>query len=64
MRKLLARFFLSIYITIKAIDIRDVFFFSGLILLGYGLFLFIPWCSFTVCGLILMIFSLIMKAKI
>lgn len=37
-----------------AFDIRLVFFFGGLILLGYGLFLYLPWVSFSVCGVILM----------
>jgi len=35
-------------------DIRILFFFGGLGLLGYGLFLYLPWVSFSVCGLILM----------
>ena len=35
-------------------DIRIVFFFGGLSLLGYGLFLYLPWVSYSVCGVILM----------
>ena len=37
-----------------AFDIRIVFFFGGLSLLGYGLFLYLPWVSYSVCGVILM----------
>ena len=37
-----------------AFDIRIVLFFGGLSLLGYGLFLYQPWVSFSVCGVILM----------
>lgn len=41
---------------IAAVDIRDIFIFGGLGLLGYGLFLFKgPWLAFTVCGTLLMI---------
>lgn len=36
------------------IDIRDCFVFGGLGLLGYGLYLFRPWVSFTICGAILL----------
>jgi len=35
-------------------DIRIVLFFGGLFMLGYGLFLYQPWLSFSVCGVILM----------
>ena len=38
----------------KAVDLRDCFVFGGLILLGYGLYLFRPWVSFAVCGAILL----------
>jgi len=27
---------------------------SGLLLLGYGLYLFAPWVSFSICGLLLL----------
>ena len=47
----------------EAFDIRPVFFFSGLILLGYGLFLYLPWVSFSVCGLILMVIGWVMGDK-
>ena len=35
-------------------DIRIVLFFGGLGLLFYGLFLYLPWLSYSVCGVILM----------
>ena len=46
-----------------AFDIRLVFFFGGLILLGYGLFLYLPWVSFSVCGVILMATGWLMGGK-
>lgn len=47
----------------NAFDIRVVFFFGGLILLGYGLFLYLPWVSFSVCGVILMVVGWLMRGK-
>jgi len=46
---------------IKSFDIRDVFVFGGLALLGYGLYLFEPWISFSVCGGLLMIIGYVMR---
>lgn len=42
----------------KTIDLRDCFVFGGLALLGYGLYQFQPWVSFTVCGAILLAIGL------
>jgi hypothetical protein len=47
----------------EAFDIRVVLFFGGLILLGYGLFLYLPWVSFSVCGVILMAVGWLMGDK-
>jgi hypothetical protein len=47
----------------KAFDIRIVFFFGGLSLITYGLFLYLPWVSFSVCGLILMVVGWLMEGK-
>jgi len=41
----------------------DVFLFGGLCLLGYGLFLFSPWVSFAICGVLLMAIGLFMGLK-
>jgi len=42
-----------------AFDSRDVFFFGGLSMLGYGLYLqYGQWLSFSVCGAILMLLGL------
>jgi hypothetical protein len=41
-----------------AIDLRDLFVFGGLGLLGYGLFQFRPWVAFAVCGAILLAIGL------
>lgn len=38
----------------KAADIRDLFVFGGLALLGYGLWLYAPWLGFAVAGALLM----------
>ena len=38
----------------KTIDIRDVFVFGGLGMLGYGLYLLHPWLGWSVAGGILM----------
>jgi hypothetical protein len=35
-------------------DLPDFLCFAGLCLLGYGLFLFLPWVSFAVCGCLLL----------
>jgi len=48
---------------IAAFDIRDVFVLSGLILLGYGLYLLRPWLAFSVCGVILIAFGFLMGGK-
>lgn len=47
----------------EGFDIRPFFFFGGLILMGYGLFLYLPWVSFSVCGLILMVIGWVMGDK-
>ena len=33
--------------------IRDAFFFVGLGVMGYGLWLYAPWVAFSVCGAVL-----------
>jgi len=38
----------------KAVDLRDGFVFGGLGILGYGLYLYRPWISFSVVGVILL----------
>jgi hypothetical protein len=47
----------------EAFDIRIVFFFGGLSLMTYGLFLYLPWVSFSVCGVILMAVGWLMGDK-
>jgi hypothetical protein len=34
----------------KAFDLRDLFVFGGIAMMGYGLWLYQPWIAFTVCG--------------
>jgi len=46
---------------VKKIQFRDILLFSGIFLLGYGLYLFKPWVSFTICGLFIMIGGFFMK---
>ena len=43
--------------------LRDILFLIGLGLFGYGLHMFTPWISFTVCGAILMIVGWAMREK-
>ena len=43
--------------------LRDILFLIGLGLFGYGLYIFTPWISFTVCGAILMIVGWAMQEK-
>lgn len=40
------------------LDIRDVFVFGGLVMLGYGLYLFEPWTAYVVTGALLMLLGL------
>jgi hypothetical protein len=42
----------------KAVDLRDLFVFGGLAMLGYGLYQLYPWLGFAVSGAILMGFGL------
>lgn len=44
-------------------DIRDLLFLGGLGLLGYGLWLYSPPVSYSVCGTLLMISGYIMGDK-
>ena len=54
---------MRIFTWIKKIDVRDIIFCAGLVLLGYGLFLFLPWVSFTVCGGLLIALSITMRGR-
>lgn len=45
------------------IGLSDVFLFGGLYLLWYGLFLYRPWVSFTICGALLMVYGLMMGLR-
>jgi hypothetical protein len=47
----------------SAFDIRDVFFWVGLTMFGYGLYLFSPWISFSVVGILLMVISFLVGKK-
>jgi hypothetical protein len=39
-------------------NVRDFFVFGGLILMGSGLWMLLPWLSLTVCGAILILLGL------
>ncbi len=41
----------------------DILYFGGLALLGKGLFMWRPWLSFTICGLILMVTAYLIKGR-
>lgn len=62
------RFFILILSRIKAIaltpiDVRDLIYFVGLGVMSYGIYMFMPWLSFVVCGAILMITAYISGGK-
>ena len=40
-------------------DVRDVFVFGGLALMGYGLWLYRPWVAYAACGLVLLLLGLV-----
>jgi len=44
---------LKIFSLLQKISFRDVLLVLGLCLMGYGLYLFAPWLSFTVCGVLI-----------
>jgi hypothetical protein len=46
-----------------ALDIRDFILLGGLGMLGYGLYLLDPWIAFTVCGALLVVLSILMRAR-
>ena len=48
---------------VKLFDIRDILFFVGLAMLGYGLYLVSPWISFTACGVLLMLTGYLLRDK-
>ena len=52
---------MKIFRLLKKIDVRDILFVGGFALMGYGLFLFLPWVSFTVCGVLLIAMGVSMK---
>ncbi|MDY0412836.1 hypothetical protein [Methanothrix soehngenii] len=48
----------------NAFDIRDIFVFGGLGMLGYGLYLkWGQWLAFMVCGVLLMTIGYLMRDK-
>ena len=47
----------------KSFDRRDTFVFGGLVLMGYGLYLFKPWVSFAVVGAVLLWIGLFLGKK-
>jgi hypothetical protein len=53
---------LKIISLLKKVSLRDVLLVSGLALIGVGLYLFAPWVSFTVCGVIIFAGGFFMKA--
>lgn len=36
----------------RAVDLRDLFIFGGIALIGYGLWMLYPWLGFTATGVI------------
>jgi hypothetical protein len=48
---------------IEAITLRDVLMIIGLSLISVGLYLFLPWVSFTVCGALVLVGGFFMQEK-
>jgi hypothetical protein len=44
---------------VSLFDIRDFLVFGGLVLMGYGLWLYRPWIGFTIVGLLLMLIGIL-----
>jgi len=44
-------------------DIRDIFLFGGLAMMGYGLYLLRPWLGWAAAGAILMAIGYLMRGK-
>lgn len=47
----------------RSFDVRDVFFMSGLSMLGYGLWLISPWLMFTTIGILVMGLSVLIGGR-
>ena len=62
-QKLLKLYHILVMSIVNALDVRDIFLFSGLFILSYGLWLYAPWIGFSVGGFLLMILGLLMKSK-
>ena len=54
MFKNIAIFIIRFCILLTKINKHDLIGIIGLVLLGYGLYMWQPWVSFTVCGILLM----------
>lgn len=48
----------------NGIDVRDIFVFGGLGILTYGLYLYSPWISFVVCGILLMMIGIFWGGRV
>jgi hypothetical protein len=46
-----------------ALGIKEILILGGLSMLGYGLWLYIPWVSFVVCGVLLMLLGLCIRTE-
>ena len=49
--------------TLKQLPGQDIIYFVGLAMLGYGLWLFLPWIGFSVAGALLMATAYLMRSK-
>jgi hypothetical protein len=57
--KRIGTFFSSLFKGLwNAFDIRDIFVFGGLGMIGWGLYLFEPWIAYVVTGVLLMLLGL------
>ncbi len=54
------RFFVSLF---NVFGVRECAIIMGLSMLGYGLYLYKPWVSFSVCGVLILVGGLYMSEK-
>jgi len=48
---------------LKQLPGQDIIYFGGLAMLGYGLWLFLPWLGFSAAGAFLMATAYLMRSK-
>jgi len=55
------QFLKKLVLPMQAIGIRDVLYFGGMAMLGYGLWLLRPWIGFSVVGMLMLTTGYLMR---